>query len=57
MGSFNAVRPKNKCVRPPPTCRCMQCAPHYETIAPDGRRVHGYDVFGSELQRLQEKLK
>lgn len=35
----------------------MQCAPHYETIAPDGRRVHGYDVFGSELQRLQEKLK
>ncbi len=37
--------------------------PHYETITPDGRRVRddlrisGYDIFESELQRLQEKLK
>jgi hypothetical protein len=37
--------------------------PHYETITPDGRRVHenlsihGYDDFDSELQRLLEKLK
>ncbi len=37
--------------------------PHYETITPDGRRVHenlsihGYDDFDSELQRLLERLK
>jgi len=36
--------------------------PHYETITPDCRRVRddlrisGYEIFESELQRLQEKL-